>query len=123
MDAKTFFEEAHRMCKAHKICTKCPLSCNVVCLFGGTPDNWTPEEIEEAAPIIEKWSHDHPRKTRLQDFLEKYPHAPMDEDRLPFLAPRSVGYCGNTPCFDCKKAKGKTTAWCWEQEVENDETD
>lgn len=70
MDAKKFLEEARRMCKAHKICTKCPLSRNVVCLFDGTPDNWTPEEIEEAAPIIEKWSQDHPRKTRLQDFLK-----------------------------------------------------
>ena len=63
------------------------------------------------------------RKTRLQDFLEKYPDAPMGEDRLPFLAPRSLGYCEGTLCFDCKKAQGKSWAWCWEQEVEDDETD
>lgn len=123
MDAKIFFEEARRMCKAHKICTKCPISCNVVCLFDGTPDNWTHEEIEKVVPIIEKWSKEHPRKTRLQDFLEKFPNAPMGKDGTPNLLPWSLGYCGDTPCYACEKAEGKPWAWCWEQEVEDDETD
>ena len=118
MDAKKFLEEARRLCKAHRTCTKCPISCNVGCLFDGVPDSWALKEIEEVAPIIEKWSQEHPRKTRLQDFLEKYPNAPMGEDGLPLLAPRRVGYCGDTPCLDCEKAKGKPWAWCWDQEVE-----
>ena len=66
---------------------------------------------------------EHPKKTRLADFSEKYPNAPMGEDSLPFLMPRSLGYCGDTPCYACEKAKGKSPAWCWEQEAEEDETD
>ena len=63
----------------------------------------------------------HPEKTRLMDFLGKYPNAPLGEDGLPFLTPRCLGYCGDTPCYACEKAKDKTLAWCWEQEVEEDE--
>lgn len=109
------------MCKAQKTCIECPISRNVCCLFDRTPDNWMPKEIEEAVPIVEKWSQDHPRKTRLQDFLEKYPNAPMGKDGAPNLLPWSLGYCGDTPCYACEKAEGKPWAWCWGQEVEEDE--
>lgn len=64
---------------------------------------------------------EHPRKTRLMDFLGKYPNAPIDEDGAPTLLPWSLGYCGDTPCYACKKAKGKKIRWCWEQEVQEDE--
>ena len=43
------------------------------------------------------------------------------EDGLPFLTPRSLGYCGDTSCYACDKAEDKSIAWCWEQEVEEDE--
>lgn len=63
------------------------------------------------------------KKTRLADFLEKYPNAPRNEDGIPELMPRSLGYCGDTFCYACEKGAGKTPAWCWNQEVEDDETD
>ncbi len=63
----------------------------------------------------------HPRRTRLQDFLEKYPNAPRNKSGTPELMPWNLGYCGDTPCCFCEKADG--SAWCWEQEVEDDETD
>lgn len=60
----------------------------------------------------------HLKKTRLMDFLRKYPNAPMGEDGLPFFMPRSLGYCGDTTfCYACEKGAGKTPAWCWDQEV------
>lgn len=65
----------------------------------------------------------HPRKTRLQDFLEKYPNVPLNAIGKPKITPWYLGYCGDTPCYACKKAEGKTSAWCWDQEVEEDETD
>lgn len=65
----------------------------------------------------------HPRKTILMDFLGKYPNAPLNGNGTPRLTPWNLGYCGDTPCPACKKAKGKPLAWCWEQEVEDDETD
>lgn len=65
----------------------------------------------------------HPKKTRLMDFKGKYPNAPLDESGTPVLMPWSLGYCGDTSCYACKKAEGKTLAWCWNQEVQEDETD
>lgn len=118
MDAKTFLEEAHRMCKMHDDCRGCPEYDNVHnCLFEDYPSSWGPEEMARVLKAVENWSEEHPRKTRLQDFLEKYPNAPMDEYGLPLLAPRRVGYCGDAHCLDCEKAKGKPWAWCWEQEI------
>ena len=64
-----------------------------------------------------------PRKTRLMDFLEKYPNVPLNGNGTPNLMPWSLGYCGDTSCYACKKAEGKTLAWCWNQEVQEDETD
>lgn len=61
-----------------------------------------------------------PRKTRLMDFLEKYPNVPLNGNGTPNLMPWNLGYCGDTPCYACKKAKGKPVAWCWEREVEDD---
>lgn len=73
--------------------------------------------------LISYLKQENQKKTRLADFLGKYPNAPMGENGLPFLAPRSLGYCGDTFCYDCKKGAGKTPAWCWEQEVQDNETD
>ena len=124
MDAKKFLEEARRLCKAQGFCAECPIKYGERdCLFDNTPEEWALKEIERIVPIVEKWSQKHPRKTRLMDFLEKYPNAPIDEDGAPTLMPWSLGYCGDTPCYACEKAKGKKIRWCWEQEVQDDETD
>lgn len=72
--------------------------------------------------LVSYLKQNNPRKTRLADFLEKYPNAPLDEG-APALLPWALGYCGDTPCYACKKAKDKPLAWCWEQEVQDDETD
>ena len=125
MDAKKFFEEAHRMCDKQDGCKDCPIkNKDDVCKLNGIPilvD--TAKAINETIETVEKWSQEHPRKTRLQDFLEKYPNAPLGTSEIPALMPWNVGYCGNTPCSACEKAKGKSVAWCWEQEVQDGETD
>lgn len=125
MDAKKFLEEARKMCKAQDTCVDCPIKYSGdACLFyGNLPENWTQEEIERVAQIVEQWSEEHPRKTRLADFLEKYPNAPLNSIGTPRLTPWNLGYCGDMYCSTCKKAKGKPLAWCWEQEVQDDETD
>lgn len=122
MDVKKFLEEARKMCKARSTCVDCPIKHNGnSCLFyGNFPENWTQEEIERVAPIVEQWSEEHPKKTRLTDFLEKYPNAPLNPIGTPKLMPWNLGYCGNTSCYACEKGAGKTPAWCWDQEVEDD---
>ena len=125
MDAKNFFEEAHRMCKNRDSCEGCPVRHNNdYCIFYLSPSNQKAEETDRIVQFIEKWSQKHPRKTRLMDFLRKYPNAPIGEDGTPNFTPRSLGYCGNIAgCYACKKGEGKPATWCWEQEVEEDETD
>lgn len=60
----------------------------------------------------------HPKKTRLMDFLRKYPNAPLNSIGIPEVTPWFLGYCGDVPCNACDK--DKPLAWCWEQEVEDD---
>jgi hypothetical protein len=121
MDAKKFLEEARRLCKAQHDCKDCPAYDGGICHLCYVPTG--ANNLVQMIETVKKWSEEHPKKTRLMDFLEKHPNAPMDEYGLPLLTPRRVGYCGDAHCLDCEKAKGKPWAWCWEQEVEDDETD
>ena len=63
----------------------------------------------------------HPKKTRLMDFLGKYPDAPL-YNGCPYALPRAMGYCGKerTSCTGCE-TRGNPYKGCWEQEVEEDE--
>lgn len=49
----------------------------------------TPEQMIE---FIIDWSINHPKKTRLQDFLEKYPNAELLPNGIPKVCAMSVGY-------------------------------
>ena len=128
MDAKRFLEEWKRMCDSLKdACTSCLAVKYCQCYSyipssgGGVLDGSM--SIDELMSKVERWAEEHPRKTRLDDFKEKYPNAPLDGSGTPNLMPWDLGYCGDTPCYVCEKAKGKTSAWCWDQEVQEDETD
>lgn len=62
------------------------------------------------------------KKTRLQDFFEKYPDAPILEDlNIPMCRPTALGYCDYAGCIYCQH-KDKGLVWCWGQEVEEDES-
>ena len=50
-------------------------------------------DIEEAVRRIEKWSNENPQKTMLQDFMEKYPNAFLEDDGTPKFCPYILGYC------------------------------
>ena len=60
----------------------------------------------EASAIIDKWCAEHPQKTYLQDFLEKFPNAKLYDDGEP-LADACDVY-GDV--FDCK---GHKCCDCW----------
>lgn len=113
MDALKFIEERNRMCDYYTKndgiggCANCPefdSACNVVRYV-------TPEYIAD----VEKWSQEHPRKTRQDVFLAHYPDAAMDDGVLR-VCPRNVHKsdeinCNNTTCYFCKRV-------FWLQEVE-----
>lgn len=98
MDVSVFFKELKRMCKSLE-CKDCPIrgsngKCRVL----------NPGNIGEVVPIVKKWSKEHPQKTRLDDFKEKYPHAPMSNKGFPDFCCAKLGYvhnCGKTTCEEC----------------------
>lgn len=73
MNAAEILHEYGRMCEARTWCKTCPL--HVLDADYEKCQTILRNNVEKAAQIIEKWSKEHPEKTRLQDFLEKHPNA------------------------------------------------
>lgn len=91
-------------------CPECPLSSNnngsnrVCCDF----------EIEyplEATEIVRKWAEEHPRKTRKDVFLEKFPNALTFKEGHPQSCCALLGFCS-----ECENSDSCVD--CWNTEVE-----
>ncbi len=107
MDVLNFFSEFRRMCKASSDCTECQY-------HGDKCDNAI-ELFEKTVAVVEKWSQEHPRKTRQDVFMAHYPDAALDDGVLR-VCPRNVYKsaeinCNNATCYLCKRA-------FWMQEAE-----
>lgn len=118
MDAVKFMKEFRRMCERVTDCKNCPLGimhipesknvCALNVFFNA----------EFSVKAIEQWSIEHPNKTRLQDFLEKYPEATFgtldtEDSSYPDACCAFLGYCdcvSNGNKEDCKK--------CWNEPVD-----
>lgn len=99
MDAVKFLAEFKRMCKTYQGCAGCCAieNCNYMSMESDA-------QRQELVVIVERWSKDHPQKTRLQDFWEKYPNANLDEHGFPDFCCAKLGYvcnCGETTCEEC----------------------
>lgn len=113
MDAVEFIKERNRMCKSFgddDDCSNCPASKNYCCN--------TFEWREELVAIVEKWSAEHPRKTRQSEFLKQFPYAKCfdgivvfcpQEVNARFSCPVNAGE--NISCLDCRRK-------FWNEEVE-----
>lgn len=101
MDAIKYFEEKKRMMNSlgrkNGICSG--VNCND-CPFNLCTDKKGMlcgeiefEYPEEAVAIVEKWAEEHPQKTMLMDFLEKYPKIKLASDGTPrSICPSDLGY-------------------------------
>lgn len=110
MDALEFLKEERRMCNSFDTgCVKCPLGDIGCCV---SPEE-TDEEFEKEIAIIERWSKEHPRKTRQSVFLEQYPEARIGDDGVLQVYPCSIsashrnarGNCAtmSRECPDCRR--------------------
>ncbi len=107
MNAFEMLHEYGRMCQKQRVCATCPLNelkSNKYC----DCQECLMECPEKAAEIIEKWSKEHPQKTRLQDFLEKYPNAPIGI--CPQACCVNLGYIKTCPGTDCEE--------CWNKPID-----
>lgn len=118
MDAIKFLKEYRRMCNQYICADISGENCSPECALYGEHCHLACEDlkVEDIVFRVEKWSEKHPEKTILQDFLEKYPNAPLTEAGLPDgICPFMLGYKGNeTKCipdeYFCKK--------CWNSPLE-----
>lgn len=122
MDAVKFLEEYKRMCEFYPTCEACPIRDAKPALM--TCDVYMSESPYAFVSVVEKWSAEHPVKTRLIDFLEKYPNAALvGKDNLPYVRPIVLGYCGkNADFLTCKGCEhhhyNKTLYDCWNLPLE-----
>lgn len=100
-----YVTERNRMCNYCRDCSNCGLD-NCIC---NDVDCITPKHIE----IVQKWSNEHPVKTRQSEFLKLFPNLRYED---------YIGFCPTdfdstfeciayTDCDDCQKK-------FWSQEVE-----
>ncbi len=125
MDALKFIEERNRMCdrywQAGGDCYDgCPMANVGECNELRDMVDDSGKAVGKVVEIVEKWSKEHPRKTRQSVFLEQYPEAWVDEDGCLCICPNGIspwhrsedGECITADkCADCRRE-------FWMQEVE-----
>ena len=117
MDVYEFFKEYARMFKTYR--EGVTITNMYITVEGFLPHSQEVSfECSTAESKIDKiiqWSKDNPRKTRSQDFLEKYPNATTFESGTPKVCASALGYCehcmiGYDGDRDCDA--------CWNEPVE-----
>lgn len=96
-------------CDGYCDCRRCPLTT--------TPLSCTALETkcpEKATALVLKWAEEHPRKTRKDVLLEKFPNAKMNERGIPYVCAIPLGITAR--CCFCEE--GEDCAACWDMEVE-----
>ena len=115
MDAVMFVKEWKRMCRSSKTCLSCSIGksagVSTVC------SNVVKKEPEKYVAIVEKWSAEHPIKTRQSEFLKMCPNADIRNGVI-MICPRKINKnsvtseeCDESTCFECRKKY-------WLEEVE-----
>lgn len=100
-----FFKEFKRMCDSH----------------GLSYEIFIEDNLEKAIAIVQKWSDDHPQKTLLEDFKEKYPNYCTCSDGMPSICPKTLGYEEERYCKKNWEHEGKILVdckECWNRPLE-----
>lgn len=104
MDAIKFIKEKNRMCCSHRLCSNCPASST----SKEKCDEFLNSNVEEFVSIVEKWSAEHPVKTRQSEFLKIFPNAKLDDNGTISICPLYIEpriqneLCSATSCYKCR---------------------
>ncbi len=118
MDAIKFIRERNRMCATYtpKRCEGCPADnygeMDAACIMVDKID------AKRLVPIVEKWSSEHPRKTRQSVFLERWPNAKVFVDGVLDFCPLELDECYPCQSTDIKMRCQSCRREFWMQEVE-----
>ena len=119
MDANKFMTEYQRMCASYTCCRDCPLyTDNEQCIE--IPSCFTKEFTDKVIKIVEDWSTAHPRKTRLDVFLEQHAQEKLNANEVLDLCPitSDVYEYGSGHCKNTDRSCGFCRRDFWMQEVE-----
>ena len=111
MDAIEYVKQRERMCDYYVNCGDCPAGNYERCA--------SLDEIPNLVPIVEKWTKEHPVKTRQSEFLKIFPHPALDSDGVIAIQPCEVIV---DACKDSNDNK-RTNCWAcrrdfWLKEIE-----
>lgn len=117
MDAVEFLKAKNRMCRECGYlpgdCFECPIGNDGGGCQAGVFENQKVTE-EELVAIVEKWSAEHPTKTRQSEFLKMFPDAaPLGISPCRIDINMAGSECCNKSCAKCRREY-------WNQEVEDD---
>ena len=127
MDAVEFLRKKLRMCESCGTCAECELweseikqddifEEDMYC------DEWMGKYPEKAVAFVEKWSKEHPEKSRQSVFLEQYPEAAISKDGAIAICPLAISAAYRHGKGACNKGNSDTCADCkrqfWSAEVE-----
>lgn len=109
MDALEFAKQKRRMCSSFSTCEECGLY-EDICSIGNV--NKSIEDDKNIIKIIEKWSKEHPEKTRQSEFLKMFPNAKIDKKGALAVPPcrvdisygveeNKVNCCSGKSCPEC----------------------
>lgn len=110
MDAKEFFKEAVRLCDSDDVMNmdKEMKEDLWTLLDLGADEGRFKNGYDELIDYVEKWSKDHPLKTRQEALLKRFPYQRLDADGLSMICPVNFdtrarfAHC-NGNCAECRK--------------------
>lgn len=108
---ENYFKEKNRMTNNCKIrCSDCSLESDTIDCF-----QFEMDYPQKAIKIVQKWSDEHPQKTILDDFLDKFPNAVLNSDGIPEdICCRYLGY--KLSFKDCTISDAHVSCTdCWKQ--------
>ncbi|MCO7124156.1 hypothetical protein NIA71_19750 [Ihubacter massiliensis] len=115
MEFKEFTKKLQRMCRKQP-CRECPINQDGY-FVGDACKMWTLRNPDEAEKIVSTWAKEHPVRTYLMDFKEKFPKSTYSDSKICCNVCRGCLYgqkesLDECLCGDCEE--------CWNQEVQND---
>lgn len=123
MDAIKFLKESSRLCRSltNSGCKECPIYpfYRYGCILYSEVKPERMDELKRAISILEQWAKENPEKTRLQDFVDRNPNAPLTEAGYPMMYPKHMGYCKTMDCTECEHLYKNQLTECWDLPLED----
>ena len=107
-----FLREIERMCNNRSCGSSCPVF-RLAYEDSASCGYYLSKHPEFAVEIVQKWSDEHPVKTRLDDLKERFPNVSLDDEGIPCFSPSVLGYCGD--CDRCRNRENSYTRNCWDE--------